>query len=48
MTRLLRPNFAQTGSNCKTSPWQMVLVIRQSRDVWALLAGNVDYAFIGA
>jgi hypothetical protein len=46
MTRLLRPSFSQSGSSCKTSPRQKALVIRQSGDVWALLAGNVDFAFI--
>jgi hypothetical protein len=48
MTNLLRPSFAQTGISCKTGPWRIVLAMRRSRDVCALLAGNVDFAFIKA
>jgi hypothetical protein len=48
MTGFSRPSFAQTGIIGKTEPWQMALAIRQSRDVCALRAGNVDFAFIAA
>jgi hypothetical protein len=48
MTGLLPRRFAQTGTNCKTGPWQMASVIRQSRDVCALRAGNVDFTYIRA
>jgi len=46
MIGLLKTICAQTGIYCKTGPWQMQLAIRQSRDVWALRAGNIACAFI--
>jgi hypothetical protein len=48
MTGLMRPSFPQAGISCKTEPWQMASAIRQSGDVCALCAGNVDFTFIKA
>jgi hypothetical protein len=46
MTGLFRLSFARIGHSGKIEPWKMASPVRQSRDVCALRAGNVDFTFI--
>ena len=46
MTGLTRPSFARNGIIDKTALGQVAFVFHQSRDVYSLLAKNVDFAVI--
>jgi hypothetical protein len=48
MTSVTGPRLAQIGVIGKTGPWRMVTAMRQSLDVCAWFAENVDFVFIKA